>query len=92
MFTETSLLIAPFAASSTFKRIGVPEVGDQTFTVIFWSVAVKGIAEAKPAGVEIVVPAQVCAPVGLIILITVLAALVGSAIIIEALDPKSVIV
>ena len=34
-------------ASSTFIRIGVPEVGDQTRTVISESVRVKGIIRCK---------------------------------------------
>ena len=84
--------IVGFVASSTFKRIGVIAVGDQTLTVICVAVAVNGIELANPEGVEIVVPAHNCAATVLSTCITELAGFVGSTIIIEALPPKSVIV
>ena len=48
-------------------------------TVMEVSVAVNGIAAARPLVLPIVVPAQVGAPSGLLVLATVLAASVGSA-------------
>ena len=92
VIASVSQLIAPLDASSTFNLIVLPAAADQTLTVINVSLAVKGIAVAKPVAVLIVVPAQVCAPAVLITLITLLVALVGSTTRLEALPPKSVIV
>ena len=56
---SVSQLIVPLEASSTFNLTVLPAAADQTFTVINVSLAVKGIAVAKPEAVPIVVPAQV---------------------------------
>ncbi len=56
----------------------MPAVGEYTRTLSFVSVAVKGIADAKPKSVPMVVPAHVAAPVVLIDIATVFAASLGS--------------
>ena len=87
--SHVSVLLEAF---STFNRIGVPAVGDQTLTVISVSVSVKGITEANPNGVEIVVPAHTGAVIGLTTSITIFVGSVGSTVIVDTLFPKSDIV
>ena len=69
----------PSAASSTFRRTGMPAVGDQTRAVTVVRVAVKGsVTMALLGQIDTVVPAHSSAVPDLTILATRLAALVGS--------------
>jgi len=77
-------------ASSTFSRMGVPAVGDHTFTLMLVEPGAKGTGLAKPTVPPTVVPAQSSAMAVLMVLATVLDALAGSATISEELPPKSV--
>ena len=85
---STDLVLS--SLSSIFNLIFNPTAGEYTLTLIVVAEDVIGILLAKPAGVPMVVPAQVSAPFGLVVFFTLFELDVGSTASIVALLPKSV--
>ena len=88
VLVKVSTKIAAFVWSSTFIKTGIPAAADHILASIIVLDAEKGIDVAK--AVPNVVPAQVCAVVGLSVCSTKLEAFVGSATTEETLPPKSI--
>ena len=87
---SVSTLMVGSLDASTFRRIGVPAVGDHTLTLMLVAPTAKGIGAAKPTVPPTVVPAQSSAIAVFMVLTTWLVALVGSTTISDEFPPKSV--